>query len=51
MLSTQKNPRSSKALVAEVMPDPLNPVMITMSRRFEVLRFRGMLNVTRRLKI
>src|SRR5215203_3694276 len=30
-LSTQKYPRSWNALVAEDIPDPLNPVMITMS--------------------
>src|SRR5213594_2308399 len=39
MLSTQKNPRSSNAFVAEVIPDPLNPVMITISRPCELLVF------------
>jgi hypothetical protein len=28
-LSTQKYPKSSKALVAELIPEPLNPVRIT----------------------
>jgi hypothetical protein len=30
-LSTQKYPKSSKALVADDIPEPLKPVIITMS--------------------
>ena len=41
-LSTQKYPTSSNALVAELMPDPLRPVMTTnLSAAFSVALFFG----------
>jgi ABC-type uncharacterized transport system permease subunit len=41
MLSTQKNPRSSNALTADDIPEPLRPVMITMSGVASCWRFFG----------
>jgi hypothetical protein len=44
-LSTQKYPRSWNAFVAEDIPEPLRPVMITMSGMFTFVAKRILLNV------